>query len=208
MGSDVGKIGVWLYVMNADATVGEVTCRQFAPRLVPVYYRRLVKGLILLWMLMPDWFNMENIFYTSLSVPSHSLDGAVSGEPAPPTKHRTTEAETSEATGYMFQDGVGLKSESLTGGGPPESESTDDLHALFRPPPPPRGARWEHTCDGRWAKIREAAFSKTSPGDVAEWGWRAKRGGSKLLLTQDPLASSALVPAALHLLLCLKWDDL
>lgn len=83
-------------------------------------------------MLMPDWFNMEKIFYTSLSVPSHSLDGTVSGEP---------EAETSEATGDMFQDGVGPKSESLTGGEPPESESADDLHALFRPPPPPRGAR-------------------------------------------------------------------
>lgn len=93
--------------------------------------------------------------YVPLSVPSHSPDGTGSGEPvnmtcsallAPPTKHRTTAAETGEATGGMFQDGVGPKPESLTGGEPPESESTDDLHALFPPPrppppPPPREAR-------------------------------------------------------------------
>lgn len=120
------------------------------------------------------------------------------------SSHQTwsTEAETSEPT-------VGPKSESLTGGEPPESESTDELHALFRPPPHPQGARWEDTCDVRWAKTREAACSKTSRGDITKWDRRAKRGGSEIFLTQNPGTSSALVPATLHLLhFCLKWDDL
>lgn len=57
---------------------------------------------------------------------------------------QTQDQHSSEPTGDTFGCDVGPKSESLTGGELPESESTDELRALVRPPPPPprpRGVR-------------------------------------------------------------------